>query len=164
MSNHCSGSAAKDALIDVFKVFQYSIPGLAGSDRPSQHDSRGFPVGKGFFCALRYQVALNFGRECKCKCDNLRVDAVSKVEIILNGADMYLPLGALVEYAHDHKHIAPKTGYLGTYQKIPFSHFSDGFPKFPFIRRQGPGHGLTYPTVCRQAIGRQIVSDFEFLT
>ena len=63
----------------------------------SENDAFGSFAGESLLCALRDEVALDFGRKTECERQHLRRDVGTEAVVVLDCPDLRLALEAFVE-------------------------------------------------------------------
>lgn len=135
---------------------------IDGTPRSAEHDSLGLFAGEGFLCALADEVALDFGGQAECECENFAGDVVAEPVVVLDGPDAAAAHHADVEYLHDHEQVAPETRQLGTYDEVALRTLRRSFPSRLTDQSLVPD-SLFYPAVYGNALPVAELENFKSL-
>lgn len=136
---------------------------IDGTPRSAEHDSLGLFAGEGFLGALADEVALDFGGQAECECENFAGDVVAEPVVVLDGPDAAAAHHADIEYLHDHEQVAPETRQLGAYDEVAAADSAEKFSQSPDRPVLGAADGLLYPAVDGNALPVAELENFKSL-
>lgn len=136
---------------------------IDGTPRSAEHDSLGLFAGEGFLGALADEVALDFGGQAECECENFAGDVVAEPVVVLDGPDAAAAHHADIEYLHDHEQVAPETRQLGTYDEVAAADSAEKFPQTPDRPVLGATDSLLYPAIDGNALPVAELENFKSL-